>query len=65
MQADKIDLIKLAQSLENRGELVVFRAEDLNVCVTSCVGEYRAHKHPKDEVFFVLEGEFQPRFDGR
>jgi len=65
MQAEKVDLIKLAQSLENRGELVVFRAEDLNVCVTSCVGEYPVHKHPKDEVFFVLEGELQLRFDGR
>lgn len=54
MQAEKVDLIKLAQSLENRGELVFFRAEDLNVYVTSYVGEYPTHKHPKDEVFFVL-----------
>jgi quercetin dioxygenase-like cupin family protein len=59
MQLEKSDLLKIGRSLEDRKEFVVSQVEDLNVYVTSYVGEYPAHKHPKDEFFFILEGELQ------
>ena len=50
---DKIDLLKLADNLGDREEKTVSTVEDLNVCVTSYLGEYLAHRlelafHPKN-----------------
>ena len=61
---DKIDLLKLADNLGDREEKTVSTVEDLNVYVTSYLGEYPAHKHPKAEFFFVLEGELELDFSG-
>jgi len=57
--------MKIARNLGDREEHVLSRVEDLNVYVTSYVGEYPAHKHPKDEFFFVLEGQLQLDFNGK
>jgi mannose-6-phosphate isomerase-like protein (cupin superfamily) len=61
---EKVDLMKMARNLGDREEHALSRVEDLNVYVTSYLGEYPMHKHPKDEFFFVLEGELQLGFSG-
>jgi len=62
---EKIDLVKLAQSLGEREERTVSTLEGMNVYVTSYAGEYPAHKHPKAEFFFVLDGELELNFKDR
>jgi mannose-6-phosphate isomerase-like protein (cupin superfamily) len=62
---EKIDFMKLALELSDREEQTVSKIEDLNVYVTSYLGEYPAHKHPKAEFFFILDGELELEFNGR
>lgn len=62
---EKIDLMKSARELGDREEQTVSKVEDLNIYVTSYLGEYPAHKHPKAEFFFILEGELELDFNGR
>jgi mannose-6-phosphate isomerase-like protein (cupin superfamily) len=62
---EKVNITKLAQQIGDREENVISRVEDLNVYITSYLGDYPAHKHPKDEFFFVLEGEIELDFKGR
>ena len=59
---EKVNLVKLAQSLGDREEKTASTLEGMNVYVTSYVGEYAAHKHPKAEFFFVLDGELELEF---
>jgi mannose-6-phosphate isomerase-like protein (cupin superfamily) len=61
----KIDFMKLALGLDDREEQTVSTIEDLNVYVTSYHGEYPAHKHPKAEFFFILDGELELEFNGQ
>lgn len=61
----KIDLLRLADKLGDREENTVSNVENANVNVTSYLGEYPAHKHPKAEFFFVLDGELELDFSGR
>ena len=62
---EKTDLLRLAQTLADREERTVSTLDGLNVNVTSYVGEYPAHKHPKAEFFLVLDGELDLEFKGR
>ncbi len=62
---EKIDLMRVAQELGDREERTVSNVESLNVYVTSYLGEYPAHKHPKAEFFLILEGELELDFSGR
>lgn len=59
---EKIDLVKRAHSLGDRDEKTVSTLEGVNVYVTSYAGDYVAHKHPKAEFFFVLDGELELEF---
>jgi len=65
MVPEKVDFMKLAQGLGDREERTISKIEDLNVYVTSYLGEYPAHKHPKAEFFFILDGELELDFNGR
>jgi len=62
---EKIDLMRVAQELGDREERTVSNVESLNVYVTSYLGEYPAHKHPKAEFFLILDGELELDFSGR
>lgn len=62
---EKIDLMRLGKELGDREERTVSNVEDLNVYLTSYLGEYPAHKHPKAEFFLVLEGELELDFSGQ
>jgi mannose-6-phosphate isomerase-like protein (cupin superfamily) len=61
---EKTDLLAVGRRLDQREEHIVSRVEDMNIYVTSYHGQYDAHKHPKDEFFFVLEGELEVDFNG-
>jgi len=65
MQAEleKIDFAKLALTLEDGIEHTVSQVEDLKINITTYHGEYPAHKHPKDEFFYVMEGEIELQLD--
>ena len=65
LNLEKLDLAKLAYALGDREEKTVSTVEDVNVYVTSYMGEYPAHKHPKAEFFYVLEGELELSFSDR
>jgi quercetin dioxygenase-like cupin family protein len=62
---EKISLLQLGQRLSDREERAISTLEGVNVYVTSYLGEYPAHKHPKAEFFFILDGELELDFSGQ
>jgi len=62
MSLDKIDFAKLALALEDGIEHTASQVEDLNINITIYHGEYPVHKHPKDEFFYVMDGEIELQF---
>jgi mannose-6-phosphate isomerase-like protein (cupin superfamily) len=64
-EPSKIRLAELARTLKDRTELKIAEVEDVSIYLTSYLGEYPAHKHPKDEFFYVVEGELNLEFSGK
>jgi mannose-6-phosphate isomerase-like protein (cupin superfamily) len=62
---EKISVMQLAKELVDREERTISTLEGMNVYVTSYVGEYPAHKHPKPEFFLILDGELELDFSGK
>jgi mannose-6-phosphate isomerase-like protein (cupin superfamily) len=62
---EKISAMQLAKELGDREERTISTLEGMNVYVTSYLGEYPAHKHPKPEFFLILDGELEVDFSGQ
>jgi len=60
----KIQLADAAKQLKDRAELKVGEVEEMNVYLTAYLGEYPAHKHPKDEFFYVIQGQLELELAG-